>query len=246
MARATSRPRLVAPENWQGALQPSAQAQIPSRNTPASGAGKTSAIYSGTATSPMDCLGTTQAAGVRHESAICSAAWASITLTTKVPNQATISGMPAAVQSNSAGWACASSRSPSMPGLMKNATVPMISIRANTKQLVSCVKAMACMPPAHRSNSSSNEVNPMDNCMDSPVSAYSAEANAMAVATDHMGKVNAVMVPPTPRARRPKRSPIRPEMVTTMRSLNDTTMSRAMSSTWVVSATPYQTAEMPV
>lgn len=79
-----------------------------------------------------------------------------------------------------------------------------------------------------------------------PVNACSADANAMAVATDHIGKVNAVIAPPTPSASRPYRSPIRPEMVTTIRSRKGTTSSPAMSRTCTDSATPYQIADTPV
>lgn len=74
----------------------------------------------------------------------------------------------------------------------------------------------------------------------------SAEAKAIVVATDHMGKVIAVIVPATSLATRPKRSPMIPVTVTTSRSRSGLTSSSAMSRICTVSATPYQRAETPV
>ena len=83
-------------------------------------------------------------------------------------------------------------------------------------------------------------------CRLRPVKAVSAEAKAIVVATDHMGNVNAVMTPAMPLARRPNLSPMMPVTVTTSFSRSGLTSSRAMSRICTVSATPYQSAEMPV
>ncbi len=82
--------------------------------------------------------------------------------------------------------------------------------------------------------------------MDRSVKAARAEANAIAVATDHIGKVKAVMTPEMTWATLPNRSPIIPVMVTTSFSRSGFTSRRAISSTCTVSAAPYQIAEIPV
>src|SRR4051812_26974197 len=58
----TSFPKLVAPENWQGAPQPNAHAQMPRKNKPTNGAGNTCIKYCGNATNPSVDPGTTAAA----------------------------------------------------------------------------------------------------------------------------------------------------------------------------------------
>ena len=82
--------------------------------------------------------------------------------------------------------------------------------------------------------------------MSMPVMALMHEAKASAVATDHMGKVMAVMPPAMPLAALPYLSPMRPEIVTIMRLRKGPISTRAMISTWVSSATPYHREEMPV
>ena len=79
-----------------------------------------------------------------------------------------------------------------------------------------------------------------------PVMALMQEAKARAVATDHMGKVKAVMAPAMALAARPYLSPMRPEMVTIILRRKGPISTRAMMSTWLISATPYHMAEMPL
>lgn len=80
----------------------------------------------------------------------------------------------------------------------------------------------------------------------SPVMALMQEAKASAVATDHMGKVKAVMPPAMALAARPYLSPISPEMVTIIFLRSGPMSSTAIISTWDISATPYQMAERPL
>src|SRR5699024_2826126 len=72
------------------------------------------------------------------------------------------------------------------------------------------------------------------------------DAKAIAVATDHIGKANAVMAPLIPNAARPYLSPINPETVTTNFSRNGPIITKAIIKTCTVSATPYQIADIPV
>ncbi len=108
------------------------------------------------------------------------------------------------------------------------------------------VTATERIPPAERNSRSSSAVAMMASSIVRPVNTWSAEAKAIAVATDHMGKVTAVMVPAIPWAIRPNRSPIMPVTVTTMRLRSGLTSRSAIRRTCTVSATPYQIAEMPV
>ena len=79
-----------------------------------------------------------------------------------------------------------------------------------------------------------------------PVNTFRAEAKAIAVASDHIGNVSAVIVPASALAPLPNWSPISPEIVTIILLRNCLIISNAMMSTCTVSATPYQTAETPV
>lgn len=79
-----------------------------------------------------------------------------------------------------------------------------------------------------------------------PVNTWIAEANAIAVATDHIGKAKAVIRLDIPRAFRPNFSPIIPVTVTIIFFLNERMIRKAMMKICTISATPYQIAETPV
>src|SRR5699024_6527594 len=72
------------------------------------------------------------------------------------------------------------------------------------------------------------------------------DAKAIAVATDHIGKANAVMAPLVPNAARPYLSPVNPETGTTNLSRSGPIITKAIIKTCTVSATRYQIADIPV
>src|SRR5690625_1069314 len=70
-----------------------------------------------------------------------------------------------------------------------------------------------------------------------------ADANAIEVATDHIGKVKAVIAPEIPRATRPYSSPINPDTVMSIFFRKERIIKSAIIKILIISAIPYQIAE---
>ena len=275
-AEPRSLPSEVAPENWQGPAQPSAQAHSPTKKTPAAQGGTTPAMYSGMATSGRASPGCTRAAatpmttpsrisgmprtaaryrprwpssGVRADMDIWKAAWARGTLMMKVPNQATIRDTPALERTSISGAAAARATSPSAPpkpGSASSTQTPTRNISPIMMTFMVWLKPTERIPPPERNANRTTAVAATDSGRDRSVTTCRAEANAMVVATEYMGNVSPVMTEPMAFAARPKRSPMMPVTVTTSFSRSGLTSSNAINRICTVSATPYQTAEIPV
>src|SRR5699024_488404 len=108
-----------------------------------------------------------------------------------------------------------------------------------------CVKAIDHMPPACKYTNNKIAVKATEKVNEIPVDTWMAEAKAIAVATDHIGKANAVIAPAIPFAARPYVSPINPDTVTSIFLRNDRIIKKAMIKICTISAMPYQKADIP-
>src|SRR5699024_2279261 len=216
--------------------QPLKHTPQPRKTAATGGAGSTPIEYCGIAVRPVCASGITTAAdtpnntppiikgiartpaminpfcpssGVREERAIWKAACARITLTKNVPNHTMITCSPAFVISNMSGEAAAKVFSPSTPGLIKKATAPMTNIIENKLILIVCVKAIDHLPPACKYTNNKIAVKATEKVNEKPVNTWMAGAKAIAVATEHIGKANAVIGSDIPFDARPNLSTIK-------------------------------------
>ena len=184
--------------------------------------------------------------GVRADMDIWNAACASGTFTMNVPNHATMSETPAFAGATISGFARVYSPRPSRPGEARIAQTPTRNIAAMTMTFIVWLNATERMPPKTRNAKRMTAVSAIDCHSVTSVMTVSAEANAIAVASEYMGKVKPVMTAATPCAARPNRSPMMPVTVTTSFLRSGFTSRSAMRMICTVSATPYQMAETPV
>lgn len=184
--------------------------------------------------------------GVRADIDIWNAACASGTFTMNVPNHATMRETPAFAGAVISGRSATNAASPSAPGAAMSAHTPTRNIAAMTRTFIVWLKATERMPPNTRNAKRTTAVSAIDCHSATSVTTVSADAKAMAVPSEYMGKVRPVMTALTPFAVHPNRSPMMPVTVTTSLRRRGFTSSTAMRMIWTVSATPYQMAETPV